>query len=210
MALSSPFCLRDEQGRFHENIWQASKLYPYVPAITQTYSRWDPRIIWQHETEIHVQAQDGALVPLPAYWAWRQKLLANPYPVRYPVGYHHRHTCLCSFRELPEGSIDPTPLDYVTARKLIYVPEYIRLVRSHPLFVSLQQRFRHGENLLILDVDGPHEESLPYYRHKYGVPADFIVRGSVLASPENLTLLLHDTKHPYGHGYALCEALRMA
>lgn len=205
----SPFCLQDEKGRYHENIWQASKLYPYIPATEQTYSRWDKRVIWRHDTEIHTEAQGGTLVTLPAYWAWRQKLLMNPYPVRYPVGYHHRHHCICSFRERPDGTIDPTPLDYVAARKQIYVPEYIRLVRKHPLFASLQQRLQAGENLLTLDVDGPHEESMPYYRQKYGVHSDFITRGSVLATPEHLELLLNDTKHPYSHGYALCEALRM-
>lgn len=203
----SPFCLQDEHGRYHENIWQASKLYPFVPASEQTYSRWDRRVIWSHPSEIHTEVKEGALQALPAYFAWRQKLLTNPYPVRYPVGYHHRHHCLCSFRELPDGTIDPTPLDYVAARKAIYVPEYIRLVRKHPLFGELQRRVRGGENLLILDVDGPHQESLPYYREKYGVDASFLDRGSVLALPAHLELLLNDTKHPYGHGYALATAL---
>lgn len=35
----------------------------------------------------------------------------------------------------------------------------------------------------------------------------FIENGTLLASKENLQLLLNDAKHPFGHGYCLAWAL---
>jgi len=66
-----------------ENIWQFSKVYQEVPAITQRYSRYNDLVIWQHQKEKHL-SENGIL--LSAYWKWRSKGMNN----RYPVGFHHR------------------------------------------------------------------------------------------------------------------------
>lgn len=163
----SPYYLRDEKGRILENYWQGSKVYPFVPATIQRYSRWNSRIIWEHPTEIHC---DDQKLPLPAYWAWRHKLMHNQEAVRYPVGYHHRHTCLYSLKENKDGTIEPRALNYIEARKEIYRSEYIRLVQTQPLFKALQEKLKQDENL---------------------------------------SILLEDPRHPYGHGYCLAEALKM-
>ena len=132
----------------------------------------------------------------------------NQDAVRYPVGFKYRHLCLCSFEETDDGSFNPTvPLDYVQSRKKIYVKEYCRLVKKHKIFKMLQDKLKSGVNLLIVEVDGPHQESMNYYRNEYGVQDDFIQNDTILINEENIKLMLNDTKHAFGHGYCLSMAL---
>ena len=131
----------------------------------------------------------------------------NPYPVRYPVGYHHRGKCIGSFKTLPDGSLSHV-MDYVSSRKEIYLKEYVRLVRQHSDLYEVKRMLEYGLNIMIIEVDGPHEESLQYYKDKYDVPSDFIQSNSVEANMENLSILLNDPKHPFGHGYCLAIALQ--
>jgi len=203
-ASLSPFCLRDEKGRFHENIWQSSKVYMEVPASRQTYSRWNSTVIWEHPYEVHTDDQG---LPNQAYFAWRHKLANNPYPVRYPVGFQHRHKCLYALKETGEGLIEPWALGYIAARKEIYGKEYLRLVEKQPQYRELKDRLARGENLLLIDVDGPHQEGMSYYQEKYQVTPDFITNNSVLASEYSLNLLLNDEKFQYGHAFFLAASL---
>jgi hypothetical protein len=75
------------------------------------------------------------------------------------------------------------------------------------MFKDLKARLERGENLMIMEIDGPHKESLAYYQKTYGVSADFIVGDSMLATEENLRIMMNDVTHPYGHGYCLAAAL---
>jgi hypothetical protein len=206
----SPYVLRDAYGRIMENIYQASKIYPHVPTTTAQYTVRQPRIVWSWPAETHVI--NGGISP--AYFRWRTALMNNPEPVRYPVGYQARNTCIGSIKPDLTTATETIPavvtlLNYVDARKQIYEPLYINLVRQQKQFAELLQRHQNGENLLIIEVDGPHQESLQYYMEKYGVNPKFITGSTILASPQNLDLMLNDTKHPYGHGYCLARALMM-
>lgn len=200
-----------------ENAWQFSKLYAAVPASRQTRSRYDSTVIWQHPAERHlavetvetVEAEAAAsttVSPSAAYWRWRHKGMLTVEPVRYPVGFEHRHQCLCSLW-YDKDSHNYDQLDYIAARKAIYVPLYLRAVVGQPKFIKLQQMLAAGKNLLILEVDGPHQESLSYYQTRYAVSSDFISNYTTLATPANLQILLEDAKHPFGHGYCLAMAL---
>jgi hypothetical protein len=193
----SPYCLQKE-GCIMENIWQFSKVYEKVPASTQVYSRWDNTVIWNWPEETHVK--DGII--LPAYWKWRNEGFNNKYAIRYPVGYTSRHEVLYSLVDV--GS---KPIDYIDARKQIYLPLYTELSKQTREFKLLKEKLDAGENLLIIEVDGPHEESLPYYKEKYRVNDDFIEKDTMLATKENLLIMLNDKKHPFGHGYCLASAL---
>ncbi len=197
----SPYSLTDEKGRFLENIWQFAKLYDYVPSSTQTYSRYDKTVIWSHPEEKHINND----VPTQEYWIWREKGMTNPYPVRYPVGYTHRSQCKCSLFDIGDNFY--VELDYIEARKKIYLPEYEKAVVKEEKFTKLLKLLQQGKNLLIIEVDGPHQESVSYYKEKYGVSDNFINRDSVLATEHNLEILLNDPKHPFGHGYCLAWAL---
>lgn len=84
---------------------------------------------------------------------------------------------------------------------------YERLVVKQKQFLELVERLKKGENLLILEVDGPRQECLSYYMEKYSVKENFIEGGTILATDENLDIMLNDAKHPYGHGYCLARAL---
>lgn len=194
-----PYILKDDDGIIMENKYQFSKIYKEVPATTQYYSRWNKTVIWNHPSEVHYS--NGQI--LPAYWAWREKGMNNPYYVRYPVGFHNMHKCLFSIKDNDPNS----HLDYVEARKQIYLPIYCDAVRKEPKFLELKNRLNHGENLLIIEVDGPHQESLDYYIDMYELDESFIENDTMLATDENLTIMLNDDKHPFGHGYCLATAL---
>ena len=133
--------------------------------------------------------------------------MSAPDAIRYPVGYHYRHKCLFALADDNVGEIDFTPLNYIEARKKIYYPLYTRLVRKENQFKELKGRLDQGENLLIVEVDGPHQESLDYYKDKYMVDDNFIEKKTLLANRDNLSIMLNDPKHPFGHGYCLAAAL---
>ena len=196
----SPYVLTDNGGRIMENLYQYSKIYRTIPATTERYSRYDNTIIWKHPAETHI---DDCGNITPAYWKWRVKGFNNSYPVRYPVGFKHRHECMGAIMSRQ----DTTILDYISSRKTIYCSLYRRMVKKQPQFRKLKKRLMDGENLLIIEVDGPHQESMNYYQEKYAVADDFIVDHTILATKQNLQLLLDDSKHPFGHGYCLTAAL---
>lgn len=194
-----PYSLTDDNGVILENLWQGSKCYSEVPKTTQRYSRWNQTVIWEWPKEKHC---DGENI-LPAYWNWRDKLIHNKYAVRYPVGYGNMKNCLFA---LSDSDLNKK-LGYIEARKAIYIPKYIELVRQQPKFHDLKQVLESGRNVLIIEVDGPHQESLNYYIDTYGVRESFIEQDSMLATDENLRIMMNDGKHPFGHGYCLAMAL---
>jgi hypothetical protein len=196
----SPYYLKDEQNRILENIWQGSKVYEYVPATTRTVSYYDKTIAWTHPYEKHIDSS-GNLTK--EYFLWRNKLQNNKYPIRYPVGYEHRKKCKYC---LSDDDMT-TKLDYIDSRINIYVPLYIKLVKKQPLFNILLDKLEKGTNILIIEVDGPHEDALPYYKQNWNVKDDFIEKSTILATPKNLTIMLNDSKFPFGHGYCLAMAL---
>jgi hypothetical protein len=211
-GMIGPYDLVDESGRIMENIWQFAKIYPKVPKSKQKCSRYNPTIVWEHPAETHIKNHDptdnsGEITD--EYRSWREKGMNNKYAVRYPVGFHHRHKCVYALAENAgeSGSIDDTQLNYVESRKRIYLPVYCEMVKKHPLFRELQDRLEAGENLLIIEVDGPHQESLEYYKDKYGVADDFIENNTMLVNEHNIQIMLNDDKHPFGHGYCLAMAL---
>jgi len=204
-----PYELRNDAGQIMENIWQFSKLYSSVPAVSVPYTRWNRKIVWSWPAEQHVDPLTQ--MPTPAYWNWRHHGMNNPDPVRYPVGMKHRNACLGAIHRTISSANSTAPpqlLDYVQARQAIYEPVYTDLVRRQRQYAELLDRLEHGEHLLICETDGPHQESLPYYQSQYpNVPHNFIENHTMLATEESLNLMLHDTQHAYGHGYCLARAL---
>ena len=184
-----------------ENIYQFSKVYKNVPKSKQYYSRYDRRVIWDWPAQTHLEGDQLT----HDYIKWRTCGMNASEPIRYPVGFKNRHKCLFSLKgdEIPEVK----SLDYIESRKEIYLPLYTELVQKEKQFLELVERLKNGENLLIIEVDGPHEESLEYYRDKYDVPKDFIQNFTMLATRENIDIMLNDPKHPFGHGYCLALAL---
>lgn len=194
-----PYELKDESSAIMENKYQSMKVYEKVPYSCQRKSRWDQTVIWHYSEEVHYK--DGKITD--EYWNWRKKLMYNKYAVRYPVGFNNMKNCLFA---ISDDNLEER-LDYISARKKIYVPEYIRLVKQHKKFIELKEKLNRGQNLLIIEVDGPHLESLPYYKEKYNINDDFIQRDTMLVNKDNINVMINDGLHPFGHGYCLAIAL---
>lgn len=195
-----PYVLKSPEGVIMENEYQFSKFYRYVPNVSQVESRFSKKIIWSHPKEIH---EDSEGAPNEKYWAWREKGMKCPYPVRWPVGKAISKKCLYSIPSHDHAK----RLSYIEARKEIYLKRYLELVVLEKQFKALRRRLEQGENLLIIEVDGPHQESLDYYMSTYGVQSNFIVGSTVRANKKNLRILINDPRHPFGHGYCLAIAL---
>lgn len=133
--------------------------------------------------------------------------MLNKDAVRYPVGRTDRHKCAYSLASLETSEDTLTPLDYIESRQQIYQPIYQSLARQEPQYKELLSKLKRGINLLIIEVDGPHQEDLEYYKDTIGVSDDFIENNTMLATVDNLKIMLNDPKHPYGHGYCLADAL---
>jgi hypothetical protein len=212
-----PYVLKTPEGQIMENIWQFSKIYDSIPRSIQRYSRYDNRVIWNWPNDTFTDiAVDGTKFIKPNYWNWRNTGMNATMPIRYPVGFSKeaRSSCIGALNMPANWSTneytrldDLVVLDYIESRKQIYLPLYCSLVKSRPKFKQLKKRLEHGENLLIIEVDVAYQESLPYYKQKYGVSDDFIVNNTMEVNEESIKIMLNDTKHPFGHGYCLSMAL---
>jgi len=198
----SPYVLKDDNDCIIENVWQFSKVYESVPQSIQKYSRYDQTVIWNHPAEDHYVDDELS----DEYWEWRKKGFSCSYPVRYPVGFNFRHKCLFSLSlKSKPGKIKK--LNYIEARKKIYVPVYTEALQKESLFKKLVKMYDNGEKLLIIEVDGPHQESLGYYQKKYDVGESFIKDNTIKCNSKNMSIMLNDEKHPFGHGYCLGMAI---
>ena len=194
-----PYVLKNDKGQIMENIWQFSKVYKKVPYVKETYSKYDNRIIWEHPPEIHMN-KDGSLTS--EYWAWREKGMSAKDAIRYPVGRSYKARSSCQYSLWNDQT-----LDYVEARKAIYLPVYVEMVKKTNKFKKLKKMLDEGNNLLIMEVDGPRQESLNYYKEIYNVKDDFIKNNTIEVTKENMNIMMNDTKHAFGHGYCLAMAL---
>ena len=175
-----PYCLKDESGRIMENIFQFSKCYKAVPKTVCTYSRYNKTVIWDHPNEIHM---DDNREVNEKYWAWRKKGMNNKYAIRYPVGLKFRHNCQYALSE------NGQKYDYIESRKEIYRPVYDSLVKKHDKYKELKNMLDNGINLLIVEIDGPKEESLDYYKEIYDVNDNFIENSTILVTDENMKIM---------------------
>ena len=96
---------------------------------------------------------------------------------------------------------DGTVRDYLTSRMEVYVPEYDTLMRLTPSFEELRRRVMQGEDVAILDFDGPRLPRSPGNQFKGGVTCDEV----------NLSFLrekIVDESFPFGHGYVIGAGLK--
>lgn len=85
------------------------------------------------------------------------------------------------------------PLQYIEARKQVYVPEYYALVADRPMSAHWRERVLNGEDVVVYDFDGPRgpERELQ----------------CVEVTLEMLRERIEDTRHPFGHGYVVAAML---
>lgn len=180
----SPYYLKTGDGYLFENLWQAAKIYP---SVTKQNLIYGTKTTWKHDSEVHLIEsinENGTISQIitEEYWSWREKLLKNPYPVRYPNGFHGRHKCKCALWFDGEKWLR---LGYIESRKLIYGKEYIKLIRQSEAFRMLKVIYDQGTNLQICEVDiRPSEINLEVLRAE-----------------------INNDKKACGHGYFLACAL---
>lgn len=177
----SPYHLRTEstEGIIFENLWQGSKIYPKVNSQRQVVNG---QVIWEHPSEVHIDRSDTIT---EAYWNWRNKLFASGHAVRYPNGYKGRRDCRCSVL-LDERTGTIECLDYINARKRIYVQNYATLVQKTEAYRVLQILIGTGHNLCFTDIDCPE---------------------SIIVNQDSYDRHLNDDKHPFGHTWILAGLL---
>ncbi len=215
----SPFHIRDEHKRFMENIWQFSRIFPKARLYMGSKAVGPEN---QHYIGGGSSGSSGVGSEnvTESYLEWRRDGATAKVSTRYSNGRANRGQVLHAYKEVEPVLSNDTleqirskidfsrPLDYRTSRYEIYLPLYAKMVQQYPEYDELQRRYLSGENLLILEVDGPFQSDLAYYQQRYGVKSDFITNHSMLATPENLKIMLDDTRHNFGHGYCLAMTLQ--
>jgi len=136
----SPYSLKNEEGFIMENIWQFSKIFEKVPYTKHFYSRYDKTVIWEYPEEVHYV--DGNITE--DYKKWRNAGISNKHVIRYPVPFNYRSKCIGSIKNIEE----PILLDYISARKQIYLPLYVDMVsKDKDKYIKLKNMLLKGENL---------------------------------------------------------------
>ncbi|ATZ81073.1 hypothetical protein BMW23_1028 [Bodo saltans virus] len=203
----SPYSIKTPDGIIIENYWQFLKVYENVLPIKCTFSTFDKRVVFTYGGGQHIDKNNEVT---DEWNHWRKLGFACNDPVRFPVGSNPKARASCKFSLCinDDGTIDThNRLDYVEARKKVYCKAYCDNVKLHKFFDNLKKRLVNGENLLIIEVDGPHQESLDYYKKTYGVDDDFIDNGTIEVNSSNMKIMLNDSKHAFGHGYCLAMEL---
>ena len=113
-----------------ERAWQCAKVYPWTLGA------------------------DGN--PNASYFAWRDEMWAmkgfgDKMSIRFPVGKKNVGKCRYSWWKVA-GEFQP--LDYIPARKAIYIPLYAKAVVKTEAFRRLAELRDSGKNLLLIDFDG--------------------------------------------------------
>ena len=107
---------------------------------------------------------------------------------RYPKG--KGKTILCARFE---GYEDKGDMDYVTARKTVYVKEYYDLIKNRERTLYWKKLLEEGQSITIYDFDGPRTEDK-------GVTC-------LELNEDLLKDKINDLKFPFGHGYVVACAL---
>jgi len=176
----TPYHLKDSNGNLFENIWQSVKCYRKVYPQKQVYNNV---ITWEYPEEMHVNDNEDIL---PAYWNWRQRVMTNPHPIRYPNGFKGRHECLCAL--WPDENGIYHPYNYLNGRKEIYCKLYRDLVKTTSAWRDLKALVDSGQNLQFIDIDVPPEHP-------------------TIVTEQTFKQYLSDPSIPFGHTWTLAATL---
>lgn len=209
-----------DKGALIENVWHSKKVLPKIPAAFEKISRYNPTVAWQYPAVNNLVNNTTGEVDMKQWIEWSTKLCHNPYPIRYPFSFNPavRATTLgiiplekiAAYRLNPESvkiNAKTDLLGIADGRKQVYFYYYMSAVKLQPQYQELKQLLEQGKNLLIIDVDGPRQESLPYYIEKYKVADNWIENHTVLWTLENARIFLNDPKHSCGHTFGLPACL---
>lgn len=78
------------------------------------------------------------------YRTWRRRGIIDTTAHRYPAGRN----------AVPQFSVfGKRRLSYITARKMLYVPYYMRHIKDVPMLDELRAEYRKGAKILLMDFD---------------------------------------------------------
>jgi hypothetical protein len=119
-------------------------LSPFVLGPVKLYSDFSAKNAWQF-AKVYPQHVNANGEVSPDYWSWALKGWANPRAERYPMGKN----------ALPLFSLwGGEQLDYLTARKTIYLPLYKVAVMESASFRELRRVYREKKKVTLFDFDG--------------------------------------------------------
>ena len=142
-----------------ENFYQGCKVYDIVynnKVYASKYHVGKPEYLWwdfksEDEKGDIVYDKENKILNKKLYLRWRNSLWNCSNPIRYPNKIHRRKNT--QFSLIINKNNKETKLNYVQARKSIYVKEYIRLVKKLHQYDTLLQKLKDGKKLLICEVN---------------------------------------------------------
>lgn len=180
----------NEGNVLFENFWQGSKLWPTI-YDTEIWAHRNLKGIEKHlwfkykcsnglGSECHLI--DNVIQPV--YYVWREAIFKCKKPIRYPNGFKRKSQVAFSLFVDKNGVEER--LDYIDARKKIYIAEYCRLVKALPEFNELKNYLKEDKTLIICEIDVPDNE---------------------IITVEKLNELANDKSIKFGHGLCLAWEL---
>lgn len=158
--------LKNNKNQILENVWQSSKVYrTSFSCIHKKHGT----ILWNHPIENHLNDNNKLTYE---YFAWKQKLMNNKFPIEYPVGISNKNKF--EFIMDDNGKIYKGSQGYMEAYKNIYINGYIENVNGISRFNDLKKEYLNGQNILILC------ENLPYYSQYFNSENIFYSSGFCL------------------------------
>ncbi|MFS8159207.1 MAG: hypothetical protein ACMG6E_03165 [Candidatus Roizmanbacteria bacterium] len=182
-----------QEAESFENFWQGHKVWSKVDK--QSKKEWS----WPEENHVG-NGRDRN--PNAAWQKWHQALMKHKQAVRRPNG---KAVPLYAWWQGHK-------LDIIEARKAIYIPYYQSLLREHEVYQALLKKVKKGQNIIIIEPDGPSTEFWPdgmpitlemaYDLQKVTNVRDLLhVAGADFATEEGRRYV------PYGHGYVIALTL---
>jgi len=131
-----------------ENFWQGSKVWKTVAKQNQKKPEW----IWPAEKHLGKNEE-----PNNDWWKWHDALLHHHRAVRRPNGKAIPEYAWWMDEETGEYE----KLNTVEGRKKIYIPILKKLYRAHPVYKQMLKEFRNGQNMILIEPDGPWNVAYP-------------------------------------------------
>lgn len=193
-------------GIIFENFYQGSKVYDVVYSQEVYASRFyhgNPAYLWWKFNTVNkngdVLLDKLGNINYDLYLNWRNSIWSCQNAIRYPNGLANRKNT--KFTLITDKDGKQERLNYIDARKRLYVKEYIRLMRNTKEYQLLLSWIRKGEKLLICEIDVPAKNK----KGDYGKDCDD--QNNCTMNLDKLKRLLDDPNEAFGHGLCLAYAL---
>ena len=85
-------------------------------------------------------------------------------------------------------------MDYVTTRKKVYVPFYFDMTKDREMMIHWKKHVSEGNDVVVFDFDGPRNKD-------HSVTCLEVTKDMLIEK-------IHDTRHPFGHGYIVAAWLK--